>query len=123
LAAQAADLVRRQGSVIAAAGTAFGRVAKAATSMIPIVFVTADDPVDNALVASLNRPGGNVTGVSMISAELRPKMLQLLTELVPQAKLIYMLANPNNASVEIQAREMKTAASAAGLAVQAAHGG
>jgi len=118
LVAEAADLVRRQVSAIVAAGTASGRIAKAATSTIPVVFVTADDPVDNALVASLNRPGGNVTGASMVSAELRPKMLQMLTELVPQAKLVHVLANPNNASFEIQTREIRTAAGAIGLQLE-----
>ena len=113
--ALAADLVRRQVAVIAAGGTGTGRDAKAATSTIPVVFVTADDPVDNGLVGSLNRPGGNVTGVSLVSAELRPKMFQLLRELVPQAKLIHMLSNPDNASIDIQTKETKAAADAAGL--------
>jgi putative ABC transport system substrate-binding protein len=113
--ALAADLIRRQVLVIAAGGTGTARDAKAATTTIPIVFVTADDPVDNGLVGSLNRPGGNVTGVSLVSAELRPKMFQLLRELVPQAKLIHMLSNPNNASIEIQTKETKAAAAAAGF--------
>jgi putative ABC transport system substrate-binding protein len=116
--ALAADLVQRQVAVIAAAGTISARSAKAATSTIPIVFVSADDPVDNGLVSSLNRPGGNVTGASMVSAELRPKMLQLLYELAPQTKLIHMLANPNNNSIELQTQETKAAAEAAGLQFQ-----
>jgi len=118
LVAHAADLVRRKVSVIAAAGTVSGRVAKTATATIPVVFITADDPVENGLVASLNRPGGNVTGVSMVSAELRPKMLQLLTELVPQTRLVHVLANPGNESAEIQTREIKTAARAIGLQLE-----
>ncbi len=118
MAALAAELAGRQLSVIAAAGTISARSAQAATSTTPIVFVTADDPVDNKLVGSLNRPGANITGVSLVSAELRPKMLQMLHELVPQAKLVHMLANPNNASIEIQTRETKAAADAAGLQLQ-----
>ena len=116
--ALAAELASRQLSVIAAAGTVSARGAQAATSTTPIVFVTADDPVDNGLVGSLNRPGANITGVSLVSAELRPKMLQMLHELVPQAKLVHMLANPNNASIEIQTKETKAAADAAGLQLQ-----
>ena len=115
LAGLIADLVDRHVSVIAVAGTPTIRAAKAATTTIPIVFVTADDPVEHGLVRSLNRPGGNITGVTMASAELRPKMLQLLKELVPHAKLLHMLVNPNNASMEIQTREAQSAAGALGL--------
>ena len=81
------DLANLHVSVIAVAGTPIIREAKATTTTIPIVFVTADDPVEHGLVGSLNRPGGNITGVTMASAELRPKMLQLLKELVSHAKM------------------------------------
>jgi ABC-type uncharacterized transport system substrate-binding protein len=112
------DLVNLHVSVIAVAGTPIIREAKAATTTIPIVFVTADDPVEHGLVGSLNRPGGNITGVTMASAELRPKMLQLLKELVSHANLVHMLVNPNNSSMEIQTREAQAAARALGLDLQ-----
>jgi ABC transporter substrate binding protein len=94
----AADLVRRQVALIAAAG-APGSVlaAKAATSTVPIVFVTAADPVKYGFVASLDRPGGNVTGISFLSSELEGKRLNLLLELIPQATTVGYLSGPSNA--------------------------
>jgi putative ABC transport system substrate-binding protein len=94
LAALAADLVRRKVDVMAAFSLPAALAAKAATSTIPIVFVTGEDPVANGLVASLSRPGGNVTGVSFLGVELQPKRLELLCGLFPQAKLIGLLVNP-----------------------------
>jgi len=91
----AAELVRRQVAVIAA-NTPAAPVAKAATTTIPIVFLTADDPVENGLVKSLDRPGGNATGVSLISGALGGKQLGVLRELVPAARLIAFLVNPTN---------------------------
>jgi putative tryptophan/tyrosine transport system substrate-binding protein len=97
LPALAADLVRRQVTVIAASGTsAPGLAAKAATSAIPIVFQTGGDPVQDGLVTSMNRPGGNVTGISRLSVTLEPKRLELLRQLAPKATVIGLLVNPTN---------------------------
>jgi putative tryptophan/tyrosine transport system substrate-binding protein len=104
LPALAADLVRRQVAVIAATGgTVSVRAAKAATTTIPILFVAAD-PVRDGLVASLNRPGGNVTGVSVFTTELAPKRLQWLREMVPKADKIAMLINSTYQEMEALTR-------------------
>jgi putative ABC transport system substrate-binding protein len=92
----AADLVRRKVTVIAANGAA-AVAAKAATTTTPIIFTSGDDPVRFGLVASLNRPGGNLTGVVSLDAELLPKRLELLHELMPSAALVAVLLNPANA--------------------------
>jgi putative ABC transport system substrate-binding protein len=92
----AADLVRRQVAVIAAIGDPSGFVAKAATETIPIVFLSGSDMVRRGIVASLNRPGGNMTGVSMITGVLVGKRMQLLREVVPTAAVFAMLVNSNN---------------------------
>ena len=94
--ALAADLIARKVDLIVAAGVPPAQRAKAATSTIPIVFVLGDDPVADGLVANLARPGGNLTGVTFLFTELMPKLLDLLCELVPGAKLIGLLVNPNN---------------------------
>jgi putative ABC transport system substrate-binding protein len=113
LPALAADLVSRHVSVILPIGGAPATVAaKATTSTIPIVFAIGADPVDLGLVTSLNRPGGNVTGVAILAVELEAKRLQLLRELVPNSPLIGMLVNPSNVQASTQAREVEEAARA-----------
>jgi putative ABC transport system substrate-binding protein len=119
LPALAADLVRRRVTVIAATGgPPSALAAQAATTTIPIVFVTAEDPVRLGLVASLARPGGNLTGVSMLTAELAAKRLELLRGLVPGAVRMAVFANPNNPAADIRLRELDAAARSMGLQIQ-----
>ncbi len=113
----AADLVRRKVTVIAAAGTPAALAAKAATAVIPIVFETAGDPGTLGLVASLNRPGGNITGVTQLSSELVAKRLGLLHDLIPTAKIIGLLVNQKDPRAETQSRDMQEAAQALGLQI------
>ncbi len=94
LAALAKDLVGRKVDVIAAIGPPCASAAKNATSTIPIVFTTGSDPVRDGLVVSLSRPGGNLTGISILAVQLVPKRLELLSELVPQARVLALLVNP-----------------------------
>ena len=116
LAALATGLVDRQVAVILAAGGSDpAKAAKAATSNIPIVFVSAADPVRTGLVASLNRPGGNVTGVSLLASALDAKKLGLLRELAPKASTIGVLINPDYPSANSQREEAQQAAARLGL--------
>jgi putative tryptophan/tyrosine transport system substrate-binding protein len=111
LPTMAADLVGRKVSLIFTGGTVGVRAAKAATQTIPIVFTIGVDPVAAGFVASLNRPGGNVTGVTLISSELAPKRLELLRELVTAATKIALLVNPNNpASLKQETQGVQEAA-------------
>jgi putative ABC transport system substrate-binding protein len=119
LPARASDLVRLQVAIIAAMGGAHsGLAAKAATSTIPIVFVSAGDPVTFGLVTSLNRPDANVTGISMITVALAPKRLELLHELVPAPAVIAMLVNPTSPYVEPETKDVMASARALGRQVQ-----
>ncbi len=110
-----AGLVHRQVSVIAAAGTPAALAAKAATATIPIVFTTIADPVQIGLVASLSRPGGNITGVTLLSVEVGPKLLELLHDVVPKATMIALLVNPTNPNVETQSKNLQAATLKLGL--------
>jgi ABC-type uncharacterized transport system substrate-binding protein len=115
LPALAADLVRRRVAVIVAFGIYPALAAKAATTTIPIVFATGGDPVALGLVASLNRPGENVTGSAVLADELFPKRLQLLRELIPNAALFGLLADPAAASTQSIIADLQAAARTLGL--------
>jgi putative ABC transport system substrate-binding protein len=118
LPALAADLVQLRVAVIVSPGMVATLAAKAATTSIPIVFGVANDPVQLGLVASLNRPGGNVTGTNAFAGELGAKELALLHELVPGTATIGFLENPNNPIFELQTRDVLAAAPVVGLKVQ-----
>jgi putative ABC transport system substrate-binding protein len=113
----AADFARRQVAVIVAIGHAEAFAAKAATTTIPIVFSTGGNPVQSGLVASLNRPGANITGFTNLTQELAPKKLGLLHELLPGAKRFAMLINPTTPNTELLTMEARTAAAALGLPI------
>ena len=104
------DLVRQQVAVIAAGGPAAAQAAKAATTTIPIVFLVGADPVQSGLVASLNRPANNLTGVGFLVNTLAPKQLEVLHELVPKAMTVGMLVNPDGPNAEADTREVQEAA-------------
>jgi putative tryptophan/tyrosine transport system substrate-binding protein len=122
LPALAADLVRRQVSVIALTGLPAALAAKAATATIPIVFQIADDPIQLGLVASLGRPGGNITGVTSLHVEVAAKQLELLHEMVPSATAMALLVNPaNSLRAESITREGQGAARRLGLELHVLH--
>jgi putative tryptophan/tyrosine transport system substrate-binding protein len=118
----AADLVRRQVSIIVTTNsTPTALAAKAATTTIPIVFTMGTDPVESGLVASLNRPGGNITGVTGLGVELGPKRLELVRELVPAASVIAVLVNPTSPVAGTHERGLQVAARTLGVELQVLH--
>jgi putative ABC transport system substrate-binding protein len=122
LPALAADLVRRQVNVIVTPGSALAALAaKSVTTTLPIVFETGADPVAVGLVASLNRPGGNLTGVTALSFDLGPKRLELLHELVPTATIVGLLVNPSSPYTEALTKAMQDEARVLGLQLHAVH--
>jgi ABC-type uncharacterized transport system substrate-binding protein len=112
--------VRRQVAAIFANGPAIG-AAKEATTKIPIVFATAQDPVVSGLVASLNRPGGNLTGVTSLLDEIGPKRLEMMRELIPKADAFAVLINPTRPNAETQSRDLQAAARNLGLRLHVIH--
>jgi ABC-type uncharacterized transport system substrate-binding protein len=121
LPALAAELARRQVAVIVAVPTPAAVAAKAATASIPIVFLGAEDPVKVGLVANLARPGGHVTGASLLFAELGPKQLGLLRELVPTATRIGLLIDPSNMNADDVTKDVTAAGAALGLQIEVVH--
>ena len=117
LTGMVADLIRRSVNVIAATTTPAALAAEASKTTIPIIFATAGDPVRLGLVASLNRPGRNITGISQVSSELVPKRLGLLHDLVPTATTIGLLVNPKDPRSKTQIRDMQDAARAIGMQI------
>jgi putative ABC transport system substrate-binding protein len=119
LPALAADLVRRQVAVIFTTGSVVSAIAaKSATSTIPIVFANGSDPVRYGLIASLNRPGGNATGVTFYNSGLGPKRIELLREIVPRAAIIALLVNPNNPNAEVDSKEIREAGRSIGVQIE-----
>jgi len=114
-----AELVGRRVAVIFAGSADFAAAAKAATTTIPIVFLTRGDPVEMGLVASLNRPGGNITGATILSTETTAKMMEMLHEAAPEARLAAALVHPNSATREAFMREAENAARILGLEFRA----
>jgi len=111
----ASELVASQVAAIVAASLPSARAAKAATASIPVVFVTGGDPLEERLVSSLNRPGGNVTGVSFYDIPITGKRLALLRELVPKAETIAVLQDPTSATFQTETREIEAAVGCVGL--------
>jgi putative ABC transport system substrate-binding protein len=118
-----ADLIARNPALIVASGPPAARAAQRATSAIPVVFVTGSDPVKEGFVASLARPGGNLTGMAILAGELAVKRLELVLELVPQAKHVALLMNPSNAAEDELVGEMQEAGRRKGLPVEVVKAG
>jgi putative tryptophan/tyrosine transport system substrate-binding protein len=123
LPALAADLVRRQVAVIVTGGGPAAPAAKGATTTIPIVFQIGVDPVEVGLVPSLNRPGGNLTGVTILGIELGPKRLELLHQLIPTAPAVGALVNPTRPNAETESKDLQAAAGKLGLQLHILHAG
>jgi putative ABC transport system substrate-binding protein len=119
----AADMVHQKVAVIFGAGPPAAHAARSATSTIPIVFVSGDDPVKSGLVASLNRPGGNVTGAAIFTGQLGAKQLGLLRELLPKAALVAILVNPHNPLTEAVITDVRAAAAVTGHQIQIVNAG
>jgi putative ABC transport system substrate-binding protein len=119
----ASDLVQRRVAVIATGGLTSALAAKKATTTIPVVFLGADDPVKFGLVASLNQPGGNATGLNLLTSELTAKRLELVRELVPSGVTIAILVNRNSPEAEPQLRDLQVAASAVGQQIRILNAG
>jgi putative ABC transport system substrate-binding protein len=117
----AADLVRRGVAVIAATSTPTGLPAKAATTTIPIVFVTGSDPIEQGLVKSLSRPEGNITGITTLAVELGQKRMELMREVVPTPSLVGVLINHKGPNVESVSRDLQGAARSMGLPIHVLH--
>jgi putative tryptophan/tyrosine transport system substrate-binding protein len=123
LPALAAELVQRQVTVITAGGNVAAQAAKAATAVIPIVFTSGADPVWSGLVESLSRPGANLTGASLVAAELAVKRLEVIRELLPHARVVAMIVNPNYPGAESEMAEVEAAGPVIGLQIQKATAG
>jgi putative ABC transport system substrate-binding protein len=121
LPALAADLVRRRVTAIAAISDSAARAAKGATATIPIVFTVGSDPVKQGLVASLNRPGGNLTGVTNLNVELGQKRVELLHQVIPTASIIFLLVNPAGINMESVLRDAQAAAHTLGFQINIVH--
>src|SRR2546422_3087918 len=121
LASLAADLVQQRITVIAATGTPSALAAKAATSTVPIVFTTGGDPIKLGLVASLRRPGGNVTGSTQLSVEVGPKRLELARELFPGATTVALLVNPANPLAATVSKDLQAVADTLGVRLHVLH--
>jgi ABC-type uncharacterized transport system substrate-binding protein len=118
LQALAADLVRHQVTVIIAGGNVTAQIAKRATGTIPIVFTSGADPVTSGLVGSLNRPGANLTGASLIAAEMAVKRLELIRDLLPHSRSVTMIINPNYPGAEAEIAEVEAAGRLIGMQIQ-----
>ena len=121
LPAMATDLIRRRVTVISAGSLPSALAAKAATSTIPIVFSIGVDPIAFGLVSSLNRPGGNITGITNLNLELGPKQLEVLRELLPDATVMAALVNPTNPNAETHSNDLQAAARTLGLQLHVLH--